>query len=544
MPKQNKKDDFIKQAGILAAAGLICRIIGILYRSPLTIIIGDEGNGYYSAAIYCYTIILLISSYSIPAAVSKVISQRLAAGEYKNAQRIFRGVLLYVFVVGGIASILTYVFADVLVIENAAPVLQVFAPTIFFSGILGVLRGYFQANRTMMQTSVSQIVEQILNAVMSILAAYLLIQTVSDQDTTTQAIYGAAGSAIGTGIGVIAALLFMGFVYILNIGIIKKRLRRDKTPDEQLQPYSEIFKLIFMVITPFILSTFIYNVINFLDQTIYTKVYGAMIGYTQKEIAVYYGIYSAKAMVIVNVPVAFSAAIAASIIPSISGVFAKGDIEGTSKKVVEAIKTTMLLSIPSAAGLFALAKPVTQLLFNQKDSLDLASNLLRVLCISVVFYGLSTLTNAVLQGIGKAGRPVVNAAVALVFQTIILITLLFFTDWNLYCLAIASIAYSLLMCIFNQSSVKHYLGYKQDIIKIYILPIVASTIMGGIAYGIYEAVNFVMNISDGIDNAVGLVFSIPIAAMVYFALIIKLKVVSKEELLNFPKGRILVKVEN
>ena len=169
MGDQKKKgSSFVKQAGILAAAGIICRIIGLLYRSPLTGIIGETGNGYYAPAYRYYQMILLISSYSIPAAVSKVISQRLAVHQYKNAQRIFHCSIIYVVVVGGAASLFAFFGADFLIPGRAAMVLRTLAPTIFFSGLLGVLRGYFQANKSMVQTSVSQILEQILNAAVSL----------------------------------------------------------------------------------------------------------------------------------------------------------------------------------------------------------------------------------------------------------------------------------------------------------------------------------------------------------------------------------------
>ena len=104
MPNNKKKDGFIMQAGILAIAGIIVRIIGLLYNTPLVAIIGDEGNGYYNSAYYAYSIVLLISSYSIPSAVSKVIAPRLATKEYRNAHRIFLCAFLSVLVVGGIAS--------------------------------------------------------------------------------------------------------------------------------------------------------------------------------------------------------------------------------------------------------------------------------------------------------------------------------------------------------------------------------------------------------------------------------------------------------
>lgn len=226
MGNNKKSNSFVMQAGILAAAGIICKVIGILYRSPLAAVIGDEGNGYYSSAYEIYTIILLVSSYSIPSAISKVIAQRLALREYRNAQKIFRCAIGYVVVVGGLASLFTFFGAGILVGGNSVPVLRIFAPTIFFSGLLGVLRGYFQAHGTMVPTSFSQIVEQILNAVVSILAAFLLIKAVAGKDTTTQAVFGASGSAIGTGAGVLIALLFMFGIFLLNREYINQKNKK------------------------------------------------------------------------------------------------------------------------------------------------------------------------------------------------------------------------------------------------------------------------------------------------------------------------------
>ena len=166
--KNSSKNNFIMQAGILAAAGIISRIIGLLYRGPLQSVIGNLGLGYYQSAYNYYTIILLISSYSIPSAISKAIAQKLGEKEYRNAHRLFHGAMIYVLVVGGIASLFLFFGAGLSVSGAAVTVLRTFAPTIFVYGILGVLRGYFQAHKSMAQTSVSQILEQIANAVVSV----------------------------------------------------------------------------------------------------------------------------------------------------------------------------------------------------------------------------------------------------------------------------------------------------------------------------------------------------------------------------------------
>ena len=530
MSLEKKSDGFIMQAGILAMAGIICRIIGILYRSPLAAIIGDEGNGYYGSAYNIYTIILLISSYSIPAAISKVIAGKLALKEYKNAQRIFYCAFIYVIVVGGCASLFAFFGAGFLVEQNAVMVLRVFSPTIFVSGLLGVLRGYFQAHKTMVQTSVSQILEQILNAIISIMAAYLLKQLVIDRDPSTQAVYGAMGSALGTGAGVLIALAFMTFMYGMHKKEIKERIQKDE--HKEVLQYSEIFKIIFSLVTPFILSTFIYNFSTSLDETIYRKILKLMKDVDVSQIAIWYGVYSGKAVVISNIPIAIASAMSAAMIPSVSGKYATGDVKGTRSKVHTAILTTMLIAIPSMVGIFVLAEPVVSFLFPGQSNIPLAGALLRALSVTVVFYSLSTLTNAVLQGIGKVTTPVYHAAIALVVQTLVLIPCLIFTDWNLYCIAIATIVYSFLMCVLNQRAVRKYLDYKQDMKKIFILPFLASVIMGIVAYFVYKLLFAVLK-----SNAVSLLISVAIAAFVYGVLILKLRVLNKDDILAMPKGK-------
>ena len=531
----NKKtNSFVLQAGILAAAGMIVKVIGLIYRSPLLSIIGLEGNNYYSAAINIYTIILLISSYSIPSAISKVIAQRLAFKEYRNAQKVFHCALLYVLIVGGIAAVFTYVAAPFLVSKNpnATAALRVLAPTIFFSGFLGVLRGYFQAHSSMVHTSISQILEQIMNAVVSILAAYLLIRMVSSQDTTTQAVYGSAGSAIGTGAGVLTGLLFMFGMYMLNRNYIHKRMTRDYSRHEE--SYGEIFKVIFTIVTPFILSTFIYNCSTVVNMYIYYYV----LDFKQVDTVLYgnqYGIFSTQAVAVVNIPIAIASAMSSATIPSVSTTYARKEYARTREQVTKAIQMTMLVSIPAMVGMAVLARPIMQFIFPQKDSLDMASGLLATLSVTVVLYGLSTLTNAVLQGIGRVNTPVIHAVIALVIQVAGLMAILMFTDLDTYALACANIIYSLVMCLLNQWSVHKHLKYKLDYVKIFLKPGAAALVMGIVAFGVYHGLYLIIPVSRLV-----LLIAIGIAVCVYFAVLLLIGGVSESELKAFPKGMMLV----
>ncbi|NLL76972.1 MAG: polysaccharide biosynthesis protein [Clostridiales bacterium] len=545
MSDNKKKDGFIVQAGILAVASIICRIIGLLYKSPLTAIIGDEGNGYYATAYTIYTIILLVSSYSIPSAIAKVLAQRLALKEYRNAQRIFKCAIVYVMVVGGVASLVLFIGAPFLVMGNSIPVLRIFAPTIFFYGLLGVLRGYFQAHRTMMQTSVSQILEQILNAAVSMGAAYTLMQAAdaSGKDTSIQAMYGAIGSALGTGSGVVIALLFMLAVYAMNRKTINRRVKYDRTENEE--SYKEIFKTITSVVTPFILGTCVYNLVTSLDQTIYMQFMVNFKEMSETAASTNYGVLAQKAVTISNIPIALASAMSSAIIPTIASAYAQGAMKQTKKKTAAAVKVTMLISIPASIGIGVLAKPLVLALFPQVEFLDLASRLLVGLSVTVIFYGLSTLTNAVLQGIGRVNTPVINAAIALGLQTAVLVPVMWFTDLGIYGVMIATMVYSFMMCVLNSISLRKHLDYKQEMDKTFARPLFSSMLMGLAAFGTYEGVSYLLEMlmsSAYFINLIALIIAVGVSVPIYFVLVIKLKAVKEADLKGLPKGYLFVKV--
>ena len=543
--KRSNGNNFIMQAGILAAAGIISRIIGLLYRSPLHSVIGSGGLGYYQEAHSYYTIILLISSYSIPSAISKVIAQKLAVKEYRNAHRIFKCALAYVLVVGGIASLILFFGAGLFVEQAAIPVLRTFAPTIFVYGMLGVLRGYFQAHKSMVQTSVSQILEQIANAVVSVGAAYLMIQGVmgtleyptQDSDKVTRAVTGAIGSALGTGAGVLVALLFMLGIYALNRGMIQRRIKRDR--HARVDSYGSIIKMITLVVTPFILSTAINNLSVSVNTKIYKSFYPRFKGLDSMVITENWGLFAGQAQTISNIPTAFASAMSAAMIPAVAQLIAAKDLSGARQKIGLAVKTTMVLSIPCAVGILVLAKPITNLLFpsNSESELELSARVLMALALSVVFYSLSTLNSTILQGLGKVNAPIKNAAVALVVQTVTAVSLLYYTDLDLYSIAIANTLYSGIMCLLNQWSVYRAVGYRQEMVRTFFIPGLASAFMGAAAWAVYEGLLLVTK-----SMTIAVIPAVLVAVLVYFVMLIVMRGVTEQELRGFPKGYLLVRV--
>ena len=532
----------VVQAGILAIATIVVRIIGLLYRAPLTAIIGDEGNGYYGAAYNIYMIILILSSNSLPAAISRQMSAKIAVKEYRNAQRAFHCAVLYSLIVGTAGSMLLYFGAPLLVPSNAVPVLRVFAPTVFLFGILGAVRGYFQANQSMVQTSVSQILEQIANAAVSIGAATLLIRTAALHAGKTEiAVRGAMGSALGTGSGVATALLFMAIAYLRHRRRYFRRIGRDT---KAVEPYKAIMKSTILVITPFILSSFILNLTTTLNQMIYLKMMIDGRGLSEPAVTTVFGLFSNKAVVITNIPISVATAVSAAIIPNISTSHASGDIAETRRRSVNASRMALVISIPCAVGLAVLARPVTMLMFPQWDTLDMASMLLALQAVTVIFLSVGTITNAVLQAIGKMNMPIVSAGVSLIIQTVVLAFLLRFTDWGVYALVLVSVLYAAIIFALNELFLRRYLDLKIDSAQVYGKPLLSAAVMGAAAFGVYTGIFRLVSRFRGeyFSNFAAVLPAILVAVPVYFFLLIKLRGFTEEDILGLPKGAGLVRL--
>ncbi|MCI8514800.1 MAG: polysaccharide biosynthesis protein [Lachnospiraceae bacterium] len=539
--KKKRKTNFIVQGSILAAAGIIVRLIGLVYRIPLVNILGTTGSGLYSSAYNIYTILLLLSSYSLPLAVSKMVAERVSYGEYKNAHRVFKGALLFALGAGTAMALAAFFGAGffariVLNKPDASYAIRTLAPTVFVMAFLGVYRGYYQGLGTMIPTAVSQILEQIFNAVFSILGAWWLFSygTKTDlvQNTSNLApALGAAGGAIGTGAGAFIALLFCMMIFTMYRRVLKKQMRRD--PCRQLESYPDIAKLIVMISLPVILSTTVYNISSVLDQSLfgyYTEFAGIEGSYMD-----IWGVYSSIYMLMINVPIAISNALASSVIPSLTAAVAKNERSKVLSRTSLSIRFTMLIAIPSAVGLTVLSGPIVKMLFSVDTGLG--AELLLTGSAAVVFFSLSTVMNAILQGINHMGTPVKNAAISLAIHMAVLAACLYGLDMGIYGVVFANMLFGLGMCLLNGRSIAKYLQYRQEIKKTFLLPTLASLVMGGACYGTYTLVYRLLS-----HNLTAVLLAILAAVAVYGVLLLLLKCIDEIEMYQFPFGRKLVRV--
>ena len=545
MGSSKKDSNFLVQGSILAVASIISRVIGLLYRLPMTDIIGDAGNNYYSCAFEIYNIMLIISSYSLPLAVSKLVSAAMARKRRRQAYQILKGALLFAILAGTVVALIVYFGAEFFTSALQTPLsvfaLKILAPVLVVVALLGVLRGFFQGLGTTMPSAVSQIIEQIVNAIVSIWAAYVLFQygakigEVLGDPEKYGAAYGAAGGTLGTNLGAVSALLFLLFVFFVYMHVFKKKMKRER--NIKVDSFGYTMRILIITIIPVLLSTTIYNISGIIDQGLFKNI-AVLQGSTAEQIDVWWGVFSGKYKVLINVPISIASALAATSVPALSASYAADDREGVCNQINAAMRFIMVIALPCCVGLAVLAKPIFMLLFpGTIETLDMATSMMVIGAVAVVFYSMSTLSNGLLQGIDKLRIPVKNAAIALVAHVIVLVALMLFFRMNIYAVVIANAFFAFLVCVLNSIAIARHTGYRQEVKKTFIIPTICSGIMGVITYLVY---NGLFKLSH--NNIISLVIAFLLAVIVYAVTLLLFKGLSESEIRKFPKGYLIVKI--
>lgn len=536
METTNKKltaaSGFLKQGSILAVASILVRMIGLLYRIPMANIIGSEGNGIYSSAYEIYNILLIISSYGMPMAVSKMVSAKCVEKRYKEAYHIFRCSMIFSICTGGAAALFVFLGADWLEknffksFYGISIPLRILAPTIFVVAIMGTLRGLFQGRKTMMPTAISQIFEQIVNAIVSVSAAFFMMRAHSASAKFSA--WGAAGGTLGTSMGALMALIFLVLIYLLYRPVMKKQQRKDRVSEEM--SLGETYKLILWTAIPIILSQTVYQLSGIIDVSLINWVLLGK-GISGTQISTWQGIYSTQYRTLVSVPIAVSTAIASSMVPSLVASYIGKDKHAVHRKVNLAVKFNMIIAFPSAVGMAVLAVPIIHSIYPSMEY-QTGSMMMMIGSSCIIFYALSTVTSGVLQSIDQMRLPAIHSLISLIVHIVLVWGLMRFTGLGVYALVIGNVTYPLLVCVLNGYSVSAHLGFKQEITKCFCVPFLSSVIMGIVTFVVFQLFHVLTK-----SNVISLLPALVAAVCVYFVLVLKLKGLTREELYEFPFGR-------
>jgi len=538
------KPNFLKGAAILAAASIIVKIIGAIYKIPLFNILDDAGTGSYQVTYNVYILILTISTAGIPAALSRLISTAAASGKQRLVKRYFSVALPAFIVIGVTAMLVMYLFADsfagLMNDSLAAPGIRVLAPAVLFVCIISVYRGYAQGYENMIPTAVSQLAEVICKAAVGFIAAIWLTRMNYASHIVS------AGAILGVTVG-------LGLCIPVLVWYKKRLDRKQLSPAEDsdwIPSKRGVLWRIMRVSIPITLSSSFMSIMTVIDTSVVLGRLKESLMITQSisEIAaeaaarVQFGIYT-KGLTIYNLPPAIIVPVSISIIPAIAAALARKRSSEAGGIMQSSLKLVNLIAMPAAAGIMALATPILIALFN--DYRQLTSTILLIQGAASFFVCLQYITTAILQANGHEQIALLTFPIGAVVKIALGYILVAIPGIGIIGSAIGTLACFIVISALNIIFIMVKVKGRPKLIGVFIKPLLCTAAMAGVAFLTYTLVNWLGSGIIGTGRFATIVFlgiAILVAAAVYAVLIIATRTITKEDMMLVPKGEKLAKI--
>jgi stage V sporulation protein B len=524
------KKSFIQGAVVLGVAGIIIKVMGMIFRIPLANLIGDKGMGYYQTAYPIYVLFLTLATAGIPIAISKMVSERLAVDRHYEAYRVFRVSFVLLFSIGICSSAILFFGAGLIVNAMGNPgakyAMMSIAPALLFVPLMAAFRGYFQGMQDMKPTAASQIVEQFFRVAAGLTLAYVLIGQ--------GLVFSAAGASFGATAGSITGLITVAGIYLYKKNSLKWDIERTRRVGAESN--GEILTRIFMIAVPVTIGAAIMPIMNAVDAGIVMRRLQET-GWTEEAAVGLYGQLTGLAGPLINFPQVLTQAIAMSLVPAIAAAYKQKDLAFLNHNIRLGIRTAMIIGLPCALGLMTLSEPIMLLLYPfQKASAVSAAPCLFIMAFGVIFLSTVQTLTGVLQGLGKPMIPVVNLFVGAVVKVFLTYTFTGISSVNVKGAAIGTVAAYIVASSLNIIAVKRLTGVKFNIMLTYLKPIASALVMSAFVWVSYRL------LFGFFGNAFSTLTAILIGAAVYCAMLFLTKSIQKEELKVLPKGGKLLNV--
>ena len=525
---KKKANSFMKNVVILICSQLLIKVLGLIYKLVITNIpgFGDTGLGYYSAGYQIYALLLTLSSIGIPSVISKLVSERIAIGDTKGAQRIFVVAFRFFTTLGLVLSLALFFGADfiannILNVPDVAYVMKVLSPAIVFVAMSAVYRGYFSGQQDMKPTSVSQTLEQFLNCVLSITFVYACI----GKDTYIMA---AAGNLSTT------CAIVITFVYLLRYYKHNKLNTSDSiVSPEKKKSNKELLRTILGISIPITVSSLISVISGVIDtatvsncmQIAYSEVESSKEALEQIAMSAT-GILS-KVDTLVSFPLAINLAFSTALVPAVSEALAKKDKKTASRRLSFSFFASLIIIIPCALGFIVLAQPILSMIYPTASD---GAGVMQIASISMIFTALTQTMTGGLYGVNQSKIPAIAAGLGAFIKFVLNMILIRNRNIGIYGAAISSFVYQIivfLICyaVLNRC-VKMHITFKAHVLK----PVLSGLGMGLIVYFSYNLFN------SFIGNTISTLISIVLGAISYCLLILFTKALTKEDILMIPYG--------
>lgn len=534
----DKKNNFLKGAAVLGAAGILVKFLGMFFRIPLGNFIEDDGMSYYQTAYPIYNWLLVISTAGIPTAIAKIVSEKKANDDDYGVNQTLKVAFTLLTSIGLVSMLALFLFAPVIVnkANNQPAIYSMYsiAPALFFVSVMSVFRGYFQGLQRLKSYAVSQVIEQIFRVSVGLSLALILLKQ--------SKAYAAAGATFGASFGAFMGTLFM-LVYYWRYkkGQPKPVLAKGAVKEDN----KVLIKRLLRIAIPVTIGASVLPIMNIIDLGIVINRL-VSIGYPVEEARKMYGQLTGYAATVVNLPMIVTAAVQISIVPAVAHFVAKQETEERDRTIQAGIRMGMIIGLPCTVGIVLLAKQIMMLLYPLKVEIALsAGEILGMLGWGVIGLGMFQVLTGILQGLGRPGIPARNLFVAALFKIALSYTLIGIPNLNIKGAAISTALAYITAAVLNYISIKRVLNLKLDFKQTLLKPLVDVLAMGIVVKVVYLGSMYVLGklvASALLANGVATLAAVFTGMLIYGVMLIVTRTLTEEDYEMLPGGSKLKKI--
>ncbi len=510
-----KKQNFMAGAVILLAANILVKLIGAAFKIPLTYLLSEEGMALFSTSYTMYTFLFIIATAGLPVAISRMISESRAKGNFKEVKKIFSVSLRLLATIGIIGTCILFFgagfFADALQNTDAKLGIMAIAPAMLFVSLMSAYRGFFQGHQDMYPTAFSEVSEAVGKLVFGYACAKYFMRY--------GIIYAAAGAVFGVSMGG-----FLGYAVLFFVHSKKKKTIYSQNSVGISRSSKTLLKELVIIAVPITIGASVFSLTSLIDMSMIMRNLQEG-GFSYKEAKFMWGSYSGYTIPLFNLPPTLISSISISLVPTISGAFSVGDSATVRQTTKNSLAITLLFALPCAVGISCLAEPILAAVYHNTN----AVSTLTILSIAIVFVSLVMVTNAILQSVGKERIPVVNMIIGGIVKIIINTILVKNPDININGAPIGTNACYIVILLLNLYWIRKETKVTLPLVNSVLKPLVSVIVMA-------IAVIFVYSRTAVLGTYLSLVISIITGGAVYVAMILALKVITEDLLDLIPGG--------
>lgn len=569
---RRNRQSFLHGALILTVSVLIVKLIGALFKVPLTWVITEDGLGYFNTAYNFYGPIYSLATAGFPIAISRLVSESCTRGAYRDIRRIHRA-SVPIFVVTGTTGFLLMIlgartYSIVIGNENALPSLYLLAPAILFSCLTAIYRGYYEGLRNMYPTAVSEIIEALCKLLVGLSAACFIVSrgmqeyeafgTVFGAPAASRAYarsavlpYASAGAVLGVTVGSFFSFLFLLLRHrIFGDGITQADLKHSPRPRSMRATVRTLIRTAIPIgigamavnIAALVDTTFLQTRIRSVmekNPDVLLSMYRGMIPQINLETDTVpnflFGCFSMALTLFMLIP-AVTQAFGISALPNVTAAWTRGEKAHLKKSMEAVIRVTSLFSIPAGMGLAVLAGPIARLVFGARPSIPITSRVLVVMGIGAIFASLSTPINSMLQAVGRVDLPVKLLAAGLTVKVTLNYVLVGIPRVNVLGAGAGTLACYLFITVLAFWFLCRETKIVPDLVSIFLKPLIASLFCTAAAWAFYGlGSRFLPGNAAAACAVLG-------AVLIYAVALFCLRAICRDDVLMLPGGQKIIKI--